>query len=269
MRHVILYRRCNSLAEDEREIQAIRDAGFTLLFNRTQVQKGDLILPRYSCLPFYKELEEDIRCVGAKLLNTYQQHRYIADLQNWVSDLQELTPETWDNIPDLPEQGAFVLKGETNSKKGNWKTHMFAPDKQTAKEIFFRLQDDGLIGQQKIFIRKFVPLYTYMHDAVGMPVTKEFRFFICDGKVLSSGFYWSSHIDDIPSIPSVDEVPTEFLQEVINRIDHQARSYVVDVWITQEGKPIVGELNEFAMSGLSENDPNILYPALKKHLEMI
>lgn len=110
MRKVVLYRRCNDTATDDAEIEALQSAGFVYLKNRTQIQSGDLVVPRYSALPFYQELESDVNALGAKLINTYYQHQYIADLQNWVIDLGELTPLTWAELKDIPDDGVSFLR---------------------------------------------------------------------------------------------------------------------------------------------------------------
>lgn len=263
----VLYRSCNNFKDDEIEIAALKKAGFTYLKNRTEIKYNDLVVGRYSCWPFYKELEEDIKYSKASLLNTTEQHRYIADLQNWVADLKELTPQTWGNLQDIPDEGPFVLKGETNSKKGHWRRMMYAENKKDAIEVHNRLSDDGLIGQQHIYIRKFEKLHTYTHDVQGMPITKEFRFFVCDGEVLCGGFYWAHYIDDLGCPPpSPDEVSKDFLQEAIKRIGNKARAYALDVWIKENGEPIVGELNDLQQSGLSDNNPELFYSALYKVL---
>lgn len=270
MRHVILYRKCNSVKEDELEIEALKSAGFELLTSRTQIQSDDLVIARYSALPFYNELEIDLNHIGAKLINTYSQHSYIADLRNWVVDLGDMTPETWDKIEDIPSEGPFILKGGTNSKKGNWRTHMFAQNKREACEVYSRLSDDSLIGRQPIYIRKFVPLYTYSLDVIGMPITKEFRFFICDGNIVCGAFYWSSHVEELTTIPSIAEVPESFLKEAMTRVassPNAPRAYTLDVGLKEDGQPIVIELNDLQMSGLSENSPFLFYKNLKRILE--
>lgn len=270
MRYVVLYRRGDCLRDDDLEIEALQAAGFVYLKRRTEVQPDDFVIARYSCLPFYKEYADDITYVGAKVLNSTAQHNYITDLQNWVIDLKELTPETWTRLEDIPDEGPFVLKGGTNSRKGAWLTHMFAADKKAAIQVHSKLSDDLLIGQQPIYIRKFVPLYTYYNDVVGMPVTKEFRFFICDGQLISGAFYWSSHVDDLKQIPSVTEVPESFLKEAVTRIaknPNAPRAYALDVGIKTDGSPIVIELNDLQQSGLSENSPFRFYRNLKRILE--
>lgn len=179
----------------------------------TDIKKNDYVIPRYSLFPFPLDQEKEIKNIGAKAINSYAQHLYVADLGNYVLDLGNLTPLTWDNLYNLPEDCSFILKGETNSKKSNWNRDMFAPDKKTAIEIHGKLCDDGLIGQQKIYIRKYEPLVTYLIGINGIPITKEFRFFVAFGKVLCGDYYWANYVDDLESKPDVNEVPKEFLQK--------------------------------------------------------
>ena len=263
---VVLYRPptdLGSMEEFKKELKAI-NRHFVTVKNRMLVQGGDLIIGRYSMLPFYRELELDVAEKGAKLINTFQNHRYIADLQNWYHDLEGITPKTWMRLEDVPDNvGPVVLKGETNSRKEKWRTHMYAENKQEAVQVYIRLQDDGFLSGQSIYVREYVPLVKLQEGLGGQPITKEFRFFICDGKVLSGGYYWSSFVEDIGVVPKPEEVPLEFLRGVIDRVDGQARFYVVDVAQTVAGNWIVIELNDACQSGLSENDPEVLYKNLK------
>ncbi len=268
MRHVILYRRCNNPNDDDREIKALQSVGFTLLTNRAEIKPGDLVVPRYSALPFYNELAKDVELLGGKLINSVSEHNYVADFRSYVADLQELTPDSWDKLENLPDEGSFVLKGATNSKKFHWNTMMFAPDKKAAMDVYSLLCKDSLIGYQEIFIRRYVPLKTYMIGLSGLPITKEFRFFVYKGNLLCGSFYWSSHIEEIDPPPDINEVPESFLKEVMARIGDNVSFYVIDVAQTEEGKWIVIELNDGMMSGLSLNDPNLLYVNLKSCLEI-
>jgi hypothetical protein len=232
----------------------------------SNIKANDFVIPRYSLYPFPRDQEKEIINIGAKLINSYNQHLYIADLQNYISDLKDLTPKTWDRLQDLPDDKSFVLKGETNSKKSNWNKNMFASNKREAGEVYSKLCDDTLIGQQKIYIREYIPLVTYFTGIGGVPITKEFRFFIAYGQVLSGAYYWQNYAEEFDSLPSVDEVPKEFLQSVIDKVGNNSNFYVVDVAQTTDDKWIVIELNDGCQSGLSCNDPGILYKNLKNLL---
>lgn len=260
MRSIILY----SGVEFEKEELAIASKYFTCTNRRPDIQADDLVIGRYSLAFWYADQEKDFKQVGAKLINSYQQHRYIADLQNYMMDLGDLTPRTWTSPVDLPENMSFVVKGETYSRKNNWKQDMFAPDKKTAIEIVGRLMNDSLIGQGNIYIRQYQPMITYLEGVNGMPITKEFRFFVAYGQIISGGFYWQNYIDQINPLPDPAEVPLSFLQEVIDRVGSQSNFFVIDVGQAITGEWFVVELNEGQQSGLSCNDPETLYSGLSK-----
>jgi len=234
----------------------------------SDINENDFVIPRYSLYPFPKDQEREVLNIGAKLINSYSQHLFVADLQNYVESLKDLTPKTWNRLQDLPDNTSFVLKGETNSKKSNWNKNMFASNKQEAGEVYSRLCDDALIGQQKIYIREYVPLITYFTGIGGVPITKEFRFFIAYGQVISGAYYWQNYAEEFDVIPSINEVPKEFLQKVINRIGDKINFYVIDVAQTQSGEWIVIELNDGCQSGLSCNDPEVLYSSLARVLKL-
>jgi hypothetical protein len=236
------------------------------------LQQGDLVVARYSVLPYYQDIEADIIVQGARLLNSYRQHRFVADLGNYTEALEGLTPRTYANLEDVPENGGpFVLKGETNSRRNLWHTHMFAQDKRAAIQVAGRLMDDTMIGQQKIYVRDYIPLDSFMTGLDGVPVAREFRFFVLDGHILTGGFYWTSHSDTLTDmgieIPKPDEVPLSFLAKVIDAVGANVRFYAMDVAKTKDGRWIVIELNDGQMAGLSDNDPEVLYHNLKVRLE--
>jgi hypothetical protein len=238
---------------------------------RMRVRPGDLVVGRYALLPFYAEQERDFREAGATCINTLQQHSYVADLQNYVEDLGDMTPRTWSRLEDVPRnEGPFVLKGETNSKKSDWARSMFARDWEAALTVHSNLTNDSLIGAQRIYVRKYVPLVRLGEAIGGVPLTKEFRFFVCDGVVLSGGFYWDAFADDIlyqgGVIPDVADVPQAFLAEAVSRVAHNVRFFAIDVAQAETGEWIVIELNDGQQSGLSANQPDVLYRRLAQHL---
>lgn len=254
-----------SLSEEKEEEEAKKH--FKVVNLRSQIPPNSLVVGRYSVLPYYLELEQDLHANGSCLVNSYQQHVWIADMREWYQEFIGITPKTWFSLAEIPENGPFVLKGATNSRKFHWNTHMFAKNKREAIEVYGRLSKDGLIGDQDIYIRQYVPLRHLAEGLNGLPISEEYRFFILDGKVLTSAFYWSSHVDDLTTTYTPDRVPESFVRDVITRIGCNARFVVVDIGIREDGSPVVIELNDGQMSGLSENNPNILYSEMKKVLD--
>lgn len=266
----VIFYRAYEFDIDSQELDVMRN-NFPCYHNRVAIPVGSLVVGRYSVVPFYREVAEDIELSGSQLINSYAQHRYVADLRNWYGDLEGLTPKTWFNTADLPmdHPGSFVLKGATNSKKFMWNTHMFAADRSKIGEVLIRLQTDSLVGSQDIYIRQYIPLHTYTIGFHDLPITEEYRVFVLDGQILCGAYYWSSHIDEIREMghrPDFSNVPQDFMAEIIRRVGDRVRFWVVDVARTAEEEWIVVELNDGQMSGLSENSPDDLYSALKLRL---
>lgn len=266
-RPIILFRA--GTPPEEAELR-IAERSFDVIRSRVQVQKDDLVIGRYSVLPFYQELEFDILFQGAKLINSHKQHRYVADLRNWVEDpfLGPLTAQTWYRVEDVPdsEPGPFVVKGATNSRKFDWKTHMFAANKAEAAAVAWRLYKDGLIGddRQSIYVRKFIPFQRLMTGMNDLPITVEFRFFIAYGEVLCGAYYWSNYVEDLPGgVPQIDLIPTKFVEDIAKHLKNKINFVVVDVGIDDTGRPWIVELNDGQMSGESENDLDLLYRRLR------
>jgi hypothetical protein len=235
---------------------------------KMNLSKGDVIVPRYFMLPNYKDNEIELKeAIGqASLINTHNEHLYVADLQNWYSDLKDLTPKTWFDISQIPE-GQFVLKGETNSKKQQWKKQMFANSKKEAFDVCSILMNDGYVGTQKIYAREYVPLANFGEAVNGMPISEEYRFFFYKDTLLASGFYWSEHAQYVFENnfkPNPKNVPLSLLEKVAQIVSPNISFWVVDIAKTENRKWIVIELNDGCQSGLSCCPPYWLYKNLQE-----
>ena len=267
LRHVVLFR-C-SLAE-EGELGAVR-THFDVHESRMTLPTNSVVIGRYSVLPYYLELENDLKHVGSRLINSFKEHSYVADLGSYIEDLGDITPRTWPSLDVVPKDaGPFVLKGATNSKKWQWNTHMYARTWNDAMGVYLRLSEDGLIGSQRIYVREYVPLKRLWTSFSGTPITKEFRFFVIDDVIIGSSFYWDSFAQDIVEqggmVPSSNEVPDEFLREAMRRVWGRCPFYVMDVAQAEDDRWLVIELNDGQMSGLSGIDPQALYSNMKRVL---
>ena len=229
---------------------------------------GSTVIGRYSVLPFYPELETDLKLNGCNLVNTYDQHKYIANF-DWYADMQAVTPKTWfdDSIrADLTfsssiDEGPFVVKGRTNSRKFKWDTLMYAETRRDASRIAAELSSDPGIGYQGIIYRKYVPLRTFEIGINGLPFTNEWRFFFFRDRLLTYGYYWSS-ADDLTQ-GEMTEKGLDFAQMCAECICHNTEFFVLDIAERAEGGWILIEVNDGQMSGLSECCPDVLYSSLK------
>lgn len=231
---------------------------------RSQIPLNSLVVGRYSVLPYYKELEQELNQKNSFLVNTYEEHLYIADIRNYYEDIKEFTPKTytlWDNLP----KGSYVVKGITNSRKHQWNTHMFAKTKEDVPEVVARLFDDQMILHQGVVVRDYVPLRKLADGINGLPISEEYRLFFLGDSYLAGGFYWSyyEHANKMEIPKSVIEYG-EMIAEIISQ---HANFFVIDIGVKENGELIVVECNCGEMSGLSTIDPNILYENLECELE--
>jgi hypothetical protein len=259
---VILFRK--GLDEEDEFRYASRAWTFPIYEYRSQIPSNSLVIGRYSCLPFYKELSEELELNGSKLVNSYAEHRYIADIRNWYEDIKEYTPKTWFTWAHLNE-GQFVVKGLTNSRKFQWNTHMFADGRENLLKVIRRLFDDQLIGQQGLCVREYVPLKTYAVGINGMRFTNEWRCFFLGENLVSLGYYWSNYDgEDRPK--EINQKGYDLLDSVAPIISKRTNFFVVDIAETENGDWIVIEINDGQMSGLSTIDKEEFYSCLAKQV---
>ena len=209
----------------------------------------------------------EVQAHGSHLINSYQEHRNIADLFNWVPLLEGFTAPAFrtHDIPNLPREGEWFVKGATNSGKNRWFEMCYANGRDRLVEVVRNNQLDGWIASQEIAIRPFQRYRQVAEAVTGQPVFNEWRVFILDGRVLADGFYWSSFTDEVSEKTQVGLHPGRrlaLLDQVIPLVKHLARFLVIDLAETVDGDWQVVELNDGCMSGISEVDPALLWGSL-------
>lgn len=232
------------------------------------IPRGSLVIPRFRAIPFGEELQREVELHGSQLINSYEQHRNIADIFSWAHELEGLTAPVYgvESIPELPE-GAYFLKGETNSRKNDWFQSAYAPTKKRLLEVLGNLQADSYIQGQRIAIRPFQDFRQLGTQVDGRPYFNERRAFILDGELLSEAFYWSGYLADGGVAPEPDAEYWATLAEAIARTSHLSRFYVIDLAEHSSGGWQVVELNDGPMSGLSENDTEAVFGELHRRLQ--
>lgn len=260
---VILFRKDYSTEQE----YSIARRYVSVLEQRTAC-KDALVIGRYSVLPYYQELERDLALNNCHLINSFRQHSWIADFE-YYDVLKDYTPETWDDytMAFCQHPGPFVVKGKTNSRKHEWNKLMFAETRQDALRIGGELFSDGLIGQQDIIYRKFVPLKVLEVGMNGLPFSNEWRFFYLDDQLLSYGYYWSIAQEETIAKAEIDDDGMSLANEIARIAKKYVSFFVLDIAQTQKGQWMLIEVNDGQMSGLSMNDPDKLYSSLKKCLE--
>lgn len=223
----------------------------------------ETVVARYSCLPYYNELTKDLTARNCTLINSLNQHNWIAKFE-WYDAIKEYTPQTWFSEREVRlsgYEGPFVIKGKTNSRKHQWRTHMYAANIDELYRVANELHNDGLIGYQDLIYRKFEPLETFEYGLNGLPFTNEWRFFLYKQEIIAYGYYWATaEKTDWPS-----DIESILLVKKLAAIcSNYTNFYVLDVAKTQEGKWILIEVNDGQMSGLSCIDGDLFYKNLNE-----
>lgn len=258
---LILYRKTNPPV-DAVELAAIDKAGFECTFSRTTCNDR-LVIARYSCLPYYKELEDDLAYQNSRLINSHSEHLYIANF-DYYFDIQDYTFPTWFEFTAIPdvEQGPFIVRGRTNSRKKQWNKLMYAADRQNAIRIQCELFQDPFIGPQGLVFRKYIPLKKLGEGISGQPWTNEWRFFFLGTKQLHASYYW--YEETLP-LASLTQDGIDLANKVAAIISKNCNFFTVDIAEDDQGKWWVVEINDAQMSGIpSEEQSEELYINLFK-----
>ncbi len=228
-----------------------------------EIPAGSLVVPRFRMIPFGRELEDEVTLLGSRLINSYREHRNIANLYNWVHLLVGLTPPAYglEDIPRLPE-GEYFLKGETNSKKSDWFGSAYAPNKASLLKIAHSVLSDQYVGSQQLAIRPFQK-YREIGKAVnGRPIFHERRAFYYRGELLTEAHYWN--VDDFGAPEPLNPPSYARTQELAKlAVGELADFLVIDYAEYEDGSWGVVELNDASMAGLSANSALDLWGRLR------
>lgn len=244
---------------------------------RTDIVSGDRVIGRYSVMPFFHDLEDELHYRQAHLVHSASQYQWIASMA-WYEPLSVLTPRTWFDVgwatvPDA-EYG-WVVKGRKTSRKFKWSTHMYAPTREALADVMRRCWEDPLLAEQGLVVREYVPLVTYEVGVNGVPVTNEWRCFFWGEKLLASGYYWAQA--DEPPFDSATSAPREALElarRAARIVAEQGLTFfVVDVGeramspgsIKGNGWTVI-EINSGQMADLCTIDAVHFYERLREHV---
>lgn len=243
-------------------------------------KEGAVVIPRYSLMPFAKDLYSHIKAQKAKLIQSYVDHQYIKSSE-YLNDIAQYSPRVWWNLESALKSrysGPYVVKGETYSRRNLWSTHMFAKDKDALREVYVRLTQDSLIGDNPIIIKEYMPFPKLIDPATANepPVINEHRIFVYKRKAFEGGYYWSNYFEEADDATGnilyrYTDSAMEWVQKHITPLV-KADFYAVDVAFGIKGVPYVIEINDGCCSGLSTINPdsfyknlrNVLYPQDKK-----
>lgn len=275
MKPIILFRSWNEESEYEK---SIAEKYFEVHSYRSTIDPFSLVIGRYSVLPYYQELEKELKINETHLINSYDSHRFICNME-WAKNPKIKTPKTWFlgdpffTYNNLPQDKSFIVKGRTNSRKHQWNSRMFAKNVLKVPDVVGSLLQDELIKDQGIVVREYVSLKKFEEGINGLPITNEWRCFFLNGKPVASGYYWS-HAEKAEEYNTNLDHKYFNLKGILLALDtaqkllkYNVNFACIDVAQKEDGEWIVIEVNDGQMSGLSMIDPEIFYRNLKNIVE--
>ncbi len=237
--------------------------------NEVAIYRGWMLKPVVYEKLFNALLEKNIILINSPaeyihchyLPESYEKIKLFTPKSNWTNDISDKSLELL--LSDFGEN-SIIVKDYVKSEKHNWIDACFIPNasnKIQAKKVidnFLELRGNTL--NEGIVFRKFEELeFLTEHSLSGMPLTKEFRIFFLDKKIVKIFNYWDEgEYNDLH--PELDQF-IEIAQNIGSNF------FTMDVAQKKNGEWIIIELGDGQVAGLPDNgDKEEFYHSLKEIL---
>lgn len=234
------------------------------------IYRGWMLTPQQ-----YTQLYNALGERGLVMINTPDQYKHCHYLPESYGVIKTHTPRTVflrydenftiDRVMEiLTEFGdkAVILKDYVKSRKHEWNEACYIPsasDRKVVEKVLNRFLDlQGHEVNEGFVFREFIefqPLAT--HSKSGMPLTKEFRLFFIEGKLLHTLEYWEEgNYGEI-------KPPSNLFDDVAKRVS--SHFFTMDVAQRINGEWMIVELGDAQVAGLPENaDITKFYESLRE-----
>lgn len=235
--------------------------------------RGWMLQPKIYTLLYTSLLEKNIQ-----LINSPKEYEHCHYLPNSYSKIKDYTPvSNWIKLNDTIDfeeiykltnqfgENPIIVKDYVKSEKYHWKEACFIPnskDKDKVKssvEKFIELRGKEL--NEGLVFRKFEELeFLVQHSKSDLPLTKEFRIFFLNKKVVSIFNYW-----DEGEYGEIKPELEKFIQIAQNI---ESIFFTMDIAQKTNGEWIIMELGDGQVSGFPDNaDKKDFYRNLKENIK--
>ena len=221
----------------------------------------------------YRNLYDGLLKKNIELINSPAEYQYCHYLPDSYEKIETKTPKSnWtteldnDSILKLTKEfgdSPIIVKDFVKSEKHNWEDACFIPNASDLDKVklivdkFIELRGNSL--NEGLVFRQFEELeYLTEHSKSGMPLTKEFRIFFANKKIVKVFDYWDEG-EYGETKPELDDF-IEIAQEI------ESNFFTMDVAKKKNGDWIIMELGDGQVAGLPDNaDRNEFYNKLKEN----
>lgn len=243
----------------------------------TALYRGWMLRPAH-----YEQLYVALLTCNLRLINSPQQYTHTHHLPESYTILQGYTPKSiWLPLPDaasleeavprvveavrLFADRPIIVKDYVKSRKHEWEEACYIADASDRDDVmrvvrrFVELQDREL--NEGLVFREFEALeHLSVHPQSGMPLSREVRVFVFDGRPLYVSTYWQAGEDE--AFNAVLGEYAKIMQSV------ESRFFTIDFAKKKNGPWIVLELGDGQVAGLpDETKPELFYKMLKEAVE--
>jgi hypothetical protein len=235
------------------------------LINFEDLRKGEMAIYRGWMLKpdEYARLYTALLQRNVQLINTPVQYKYAHYLPDNYETIRDFTPRT--TFQKLEGDFDFndfrqalkvfgdhpvIVKDYVKSQKHYWAEACFIPrasEDEAVETVVRRFLDiQGPDINEGLVFREFIELEELgAHTQSGMPLTKEFRLFVREGKIMDAFYYW-------------DEGDYQGLQPEINSFEElipeiKSNFFTMDIAKRKDGDWMIVELGDGQVAGLPEN----------------
>ena len=203
----------------------------------------------------YTAVYEAALAKGIHLINDPQQHRVAMEMDLAYPFLVGLTPESV--VLRSPAECAAAgqqlgypvfVKGAVQSRKRQGWSLCVAEDLQSFEELVAALLplEEGSRG--RVIARRYAHLRHARRTGLGIPVGREYRFFLCRGRILEYGYYWDDEDDFGPLTDDERSTAEALAAHAAARL--RVPYVALDLGQEEDGRWIVIEANDAQFSGL-------------------
>nr|WP_321231327.1 ATP-grasp domain-containing protein [uncultured Psychroserpens sp.] len=221
----------------------------------------------------YRNLYEGLLKKNIELINSPDEYKHCHYLPDSYEKIASKTPKSnWtteltnDAILTLTSnfgESPIIVKDFVKSEKHNWDEACFIPNASDSDKVksvvdkFIELRGDSL--NEGLVFRQFEELeFLTEHSKSGMPLTKEYRVFFANKKIIKIFDYWDEG-EYGETKPELDD----FI-EIAQNID--SKFFTMDIAKKKNGDWIIMELGDGQVAGLPDNaDRTEFYSNLKEN----
>lgn len=224
----------------------------------------------------YDELYKGLLEKNMVLINTPLEYKFCHYLPESYNVIKNKTPKSvWttdlriDSILELVRvfgESPIILKDYVKSEKHHWEEACFIPNASKSEKVksvvdkFIDLRGDFL--NEGLVFRQFEELeFLTNHSKSGMPLTKEFRIFFVNGKIVEVFNYW-----DEGNYGNLEPM----LEEFVDLAKHiESNFFTMDIAQKWNKEWVIMELGDGQVTGLADNVERYdFYRNLKKCLPL-